>query len=556
MKSIKKLQLAHQRMIEILESMDEGFYTLDSEDRFTYVNSSAKVSLKKSNAELLGNKLWDTFEGAKELLEHRIMQVKEQNLVMEFEDYYEPLGLWFEARIYPATDKGVSLYFRDITERKNTEHRITHMAYHDMLTGLPNRNKLHEFLSEILNSNNGSEQQALLFIDLDGYKTCNGTLGHQKGDQLLLKVAERLSISVGEGFLSRVGGDEFAVVIPEDQADILAEQILESVSQPYRFDAHTEIYLTASIGIAVFQAGVTIDQLLVHAEIAMHQAKEQGKNRFVHFSNEHLLKIERKLWLENEIRKALEEDAFTLYYQPQVNMKQDCITGVEALIRWKHPECGFIPPYEFILVAEETGQMTKLTEWVLRHACLQIRKWQQQNLHIRVAVNISTTTLNQNKLSNLLKTVFKETSVSPHYIQLEITESIAALEPQFVVKQLAEFKKMGISIALDDFGTGYSSLSYLNAFPIDTLKIDRSFINGLQVSHVSKAAAIIESIVSMAHHLDMTVIAEGVESELDLDFLHKVGCDEMQGYLFSYPLPAEEVGKILMKYRLRLSIAQ
>lgn len=547
----KKLNLLNDQMIEILESMNDAFYTLDDKDRFKYINSGAELLLRKSKGELIGKTVWDMFSGAKELLGHQINEVKEQKMFIEIEKFYEPFDLWFEARIYPSLDGGVSVFFRDITDSKNAEYRISHMAYYDKLTDLPNRNKLHEFLSEMLeNMNNNSRQQALLFMDLDGYQTINETIGHHKGDQLLIQVAKRLSEYEDYGFVSRTGGDEFAVVIPADRADIFAEQILESISRPVKIDDNTEIFLTASMGIVLIpDDGATLDQLLVHADVAMYQAKSQGKNRYVRFSQEHLLEVERKVWLESEIRKALDDNAFTLYYQPQLNAKDDVITGVEALIRWDHPEHGFIPPDKFIPVVEELGQMTRLTEWVLRTACQQIIQWQKDQLHIQIAVNISTSSLNQNILANLIKSILNETGVSPEYIQLEITESIAALEPQFVVEQLTEFKKLGLSIALDDFGTGYSSLSYLGIYPVDKLKIDRSFVRGLQFSQVSNAAAIIESIVAMAHHLKMSVIAEGVELEQDLDFLRKVGCDEIQGYLFSRPLPADEVRKLLLQYK-------
>jgi diguanylate cyclase (GGDEF)-like protein/PAS domain S-box-containing protein len=542
----EELSLLNHQMIEVLEGMNDGFYTLDDEDRFNYVNSSAELLLRKSKSELLGKKVWDMFEGAKQLLAHKIYEVKKQKTFVEIEEFYEPLNLWFEARIDPSPDGGVSIFFRDITKRKNAESRISHMAYCDMLTGLFNRNKLHEFLSDVItNVNKGNRQQALLFIDLDGYKTINDTLGHQKGDLLLIQVAKRLSNCIEDGFVSRTGGDEFAVVISADKAVYTAEKIIQCVSQPYQFNENTEILLTSSIGIAVIDEGLSLDQLLVHADIAMYQAKANGKNGYIRFSYEHLVKLERKAWLEREIRKALDKDTFMLHYQPQLNIKHNRITGVEALIRWKHAEQGFISPDEFIPVVEETGQMNRLTEWVLRTACQQVIKWQQDQLDIRIAVNISTSSLNQNTLLNLVNLILNETGVSPEYIQLEITESIAALDPQFVVKQLTELKKSGLSIALDDFGTGYSSLSNLGMYPVDILKIDRSFIRGLQYSHISNAAAIIESIVALAHNLKMVVIAEGVETEEDLDFLRKVGCDEIQGYLFSHPLPAEEIGKVL-----------
>lgn len=440
--------------------------------------------------------------------------------------------------------------YDDITERKAADERIRFLAQHDALTGLPNRSLLQDRLLQALaNAQRDNEQVAVLFLDLDHFKTINDSLGHHIGDQLLQDVARRLNHCVrGNDTVSRQGGDEFLIVLgqlksPGDAAHI-AQKMLDAVAQPYEIDGH-ELRVTPSIGIAIHpDDGHDTETLIKNADAAMYHAKENGRNNYQYFTADLNSRAFERLSLENSLRRGLAHGEFLLHYQPQINLSTGTIVGLEALVRWQHPDFGLVLPARFIPVAEESGLIVPLGEWVLREACRQNRAWQQNGLPaMPVAVNLSAHQFHQKNLAQVISGALRESGLDARFLELELTESVVMRGSESTVETLARLKQMGLMLSIDDFGTGYSSLSYLKRFPIDKLKIDRSFVRDVTLDQDD--AAIAGAIIAMAHSLRLKVIAEGVETKEQSDFLKEQGCDEIQGYLFSKPLPAEQMEKLL-----------
>jgi len=441
----------------------------------------------------------------------------------------------------------------DITERKNTEKMIKHMAYHDQLTDLPNRYLLREQLNEaIMASKQNNCRFALLFLDLDRFKAINDTMGHEVGDQVLIEIAERLKDSVGEkDIISRYGGDEFSVLLPESgeqRASQIASKILTKLSLPLTFEHH-EILITPSIGISLFPYhGENSDRLLKNADLAMYHAKSLGRNNFQFFDEELNNKAQHELELEINLRKALEQNQLVLFYQPQVNLETNEVYGAEALMRWVHPEKGIVPPADFIPIAEESGLIIPMGEWAISTACQENKKWQLAGFSpITVSVNISAKQFFQSNLVEIVKSALTDTGLEPKFLELEITESIT-MDVERSISTLLELKNLGVKISIDDFGTGYSSLNYLRRLPIDTLKIDQSFIR--ECPNDINSNTIVRTIIVMAHLLNLRVKAEGVDKAEHVSFLLEQGCKEAQGYLFSRPLPVSEFECEFMQKRL------
>ncbi len=444
----------------------------------------------------------------------------------------------------------------DITERKQAEEQVQFLAYYDGLTNLPNRVLFKEHLSQALAYSQRHEQlMAVLFFDLDRFKQINDTLGHSIGDSLLKSVADRLrkglrlsdclarqNLGELETSVGRFGGDEFTVLVPDisgaEAAAKIAQRLLEIISKPFQLD-NQEVFITASIGISIHPSdGTTAELLLKNADTAMHAAKDQGRNAYQFYSDEMHAKSFKKLSLENDLRKAVGGEEFELYYQPKLCAESGRLMGAEALIRWQHPFRGQIPPSEFIPLAEETGLIIPIGEWVLETVCRQNLSWLDSGFSpIPLAVNLSCAQFRQRSLINSISRILDMVGMDPKYMELEITESTIMQNEGESGKMLRDLKSMGIKISVDDFGTGYSSLSYLKRFTLDALKIDRSFIKDL--THDPDDRAITLAIIAMAHSLGLRVIAEGVETEQHLSVLKEHGCDEVQGYLFSPPLPAD-----------------
>ncbi|WP_367618683.1 EAL domain-containing protein [Paenibacillus andongensis] len=444
-----------------------------------------------------------------------------------------------------------SSIIRDITERKKAEEKINQMVYLDPLTGLPNRHLLNDRLTQALDQAKENKQTiGIMFIDLDRFKYINDTLGHAMGDRLLIEVAKRIRDSMGKmDTVSRQGGDEFVVLLPNTTSDEVtkkAQKIVQLFTQSVVLSEH-EMFVTPSIGISLFPAdGRDIETLIKNADTAMYRVKEQGKNNFQFYTPDMNEIVSQKMKLEMGLRKGLERGEFKVYYQPQIDVISGKVIGVEALIRWQHPEWGHISPDEFIPLAEETGLIIPIGEWVLYEACHQNKIWQNAGYPpLRIAVNISSRQFQQNNLVEMISNTLKETELDPQYLELELTESIIQ-DSKYAITTMQKLKEMGIHLSIDDFGTGYSSLSYLKLFPIDSLKIDRSFTSN--IFEDSKDAALVHTIIDMAHNLDLKVIAEGVETQEQLHFLRQRQCNEAQGYFFSRPVSGEELS-IFLKNR-------
>jgi diguanylate cyclase (GGDEF)-like protein len=433
----------------------------------------------------------------------------------------------------------------EMEERKAAEKQVQFLAYYDPLTGLPNRTLLRDRMTIALASaRRRGERVALLFLDLDNFKNINDSLGHTAGDFLLTEVAKRLKKWTREqDTVARLGGDEFIVVLTgvKESADvsITAERIVNEIAKGFVI-RESQLTVTCSLGISLFpDHGSDVDALVKNADVAMYSAKENGRNGLQFFTQKMNAQVLEKSTLENRLRRAVENQELFLVYQPQVDFSTGAIVGVEALLRWQHPELGLVAPDRFIPVAENTGLIIPIGEWVMRTACAQACQWQKAGLPaLTVAVNVSPVQFRQNTFPQLVKRVLCETGLSPQYLDLELTEGLIISSPEVVLSAFQELKDMGVKLSIDDFGTGYSNLGYLRRFPVHKLKIDRSFVRDL-VSDPDDAS-ITSTIISMARNLDLKVIAEGVENEGQMTFLRAHHCDEFQGFYFSKPLLAND----------------
>jgi diguanylate cyclase (GGDEF)-like protein/PAS domain S-box-containing protein len=440
---------------------------------------------------------------------------------------------------------------KDITEYKRMKDRLEYISYYDPLTHLPNRKLFNEYVTEALTGSPTENQIAVLLLDLDRFKNINDTLNHDIGDLLLQEVAKRLTSCLDvEDIVSRVGGDEFTILLrnisEKHKVRNVVQRILDSFTLPFMLEGY-ELFITPSIGISLYPAGGRdVETLIKNADTAMYHAKAQGRNIYQVYTAIMNEKFYEKLSLENSLRKALDREEFIIHYQPKVDIRSGKITGMEALVRWQNEKQGrLVSPAEFIPLAEDTGLIVPIGKWILYKACLQNKAWQDLGFPpMTVAVNLSARQFQQQNLIDTVARVLKETGMDPKYLELEITESIAMHNVDSTIAKLQGLKKLGVQISIDDFGTGYSSLSYLQRFPIDTLKIDQSFIR--EIKHDSNDAAIVLAVIAMAHSLKLKVIAEGVETADQMNYLKSSGCDLMQGYLFSRPIPVEEFEKMLV----------
>ncbi len=435
--------------------------------------------------------------------------------------------------------------FIDISELKATQERIRHLAHHDTLTNLPNRFSLHEKLEQALSfCRRNNRQLALMLIDLDRFKTINDTLGHHAGDALLVQVADRLRATVRDSdIVARLGGDEFVVALPginsPSDAAHLADKIARRISEPYQIIGQ-EQRTSPSIGICLYpNDAVEIGDLLKNADVAMYHAKAQGRGNYQFFTEDMHIAMTQRMTIEADLRLALERQEFVLHYQPQLDLRRGTIVGVEALIRWQHPTRGMVPPNEFIPVAEETGMIGAIGDWVLAEACRQLRAWQDDGIqHLRMSINLSASQFMDKTLPDRIHELLGQYGLEAGLIDLEVTESMSMASPDESISVMRTLSGSGLTLSIDDFGTGYSSLAYLKLLPIRTLKIDRSFVKDIETD--PNDADICDVTVLLAHKLGLEVVAEGVENEAQLKFLLSIGCEKVQGYLISRPLPAAQ----------------
>lgn len=549
---------SERKFRSVVESANDAIILADSKGAIISWNKGAQFIFGYQDKEVLGKKLQiiipERFKEAHQKGMERYLSTGEPRVIGKT---VELQGLKKDGNEFPielslATwqEEG-NLYFssiiRDITERKHAEEKINQMVYLDPLTGLPNRHLLNDRLTQALDQANENKQIiGIMFIDLDRFKYINDTLGHATGDHLLIEVAKRIHSCLGKtDTVCRQGGDEFIVLLPNTTSDGItkkAQKIVDLFSQSFVLNGH-EMFVTPSIGITLYPSdGRDIETLIKNADTAMYRVKEQGKNNFQFYTPDMNEIVSKKMNLEIGLRKALERREFKVYYQPQIDVLSGKLIGVEALIRWQHPVLGNIPPADFIPLAEETGLIIPIGKWVLHEACLQNKTWQNNGYPtIRMAVNISSRQFQQSNLVEMVKKTLKETGLDPHLLELELTESIIQ-DSKYAISTMENLKEMGIHLSIDDFGTGYSSLSYLKTFPIDTLKIDQAFTRNIFTD--SKDASLVDTIINMAHNLDLKVIAEGVETIEQLHFLQQRQCNEAQGYFFSRPISAEEMSTV------------
>lgn len=546
------------------QALTENTYDLISEisadGYFLYLSPNYKDVLGYETIELLGKKveafihhddLPSVHAGLGRAIEHNTLG----QVIYRFMGKNGDM-CWFEStgKVYQAAtgEKRVVFVSRDITERQRYEETIRHQAFHDSLTGLPNRLLFKDRLTlAMAHAKRNKQTLAVLFLDLDQFKLINDTLGHGLGDKMLQSVANRLKKCVREDdTVARLGGDEFTLILPEimraEDAAKVAHKILQSIREPMDIDCH-ELYITSSAGIVFYpNDGKDAETLLKNADTAMYRAKEKGRNNYQLYTPAMNAKAFERLSMENSLRRALERKEFVLYYQPKYSMSTGHVIGMEALLRWQTPDRGLVSPGEFIPIAEETGLIVPIGEWVLRTACAQNKAWQDEGLSpLRVAVNISA---RQFQLQNFVETVsrvLEETGLDPNWLELEITETVAMHNAEHGIMMLEELNEKGIQLSIDDFGTGYSSLSYLKRFPINKLKIDKSFVSEIGVEQ--ERAAIASTIIVLGQSLSLGVVAEGVETKEQLDFLVDHQCDEMQGYLFGRPMPTDEFKELLQR---------
>ncbi len=440
----------------------------------------------------------------------------------------------------------------DISAIKKTEERLEHLAHHDSLTNLPNRMLFSDRLMQAAAlARRNKKMIAVMLLDLDRFKEVNDTLGHRLGDQLLVEVSRRLKYRIREAdTISRLGGDEFAVILSDfndiEKAAQVAQNFMHAVAEPFEIEGH-EIYITTSIGITIYPADSDdMETLLKNADTAMYYAKSRGKNNFQFFTNEMNSRIIEKLFIESKLRHALEHDEFQLYFQPQVEAKTGCIVGMEALLRWVNQELGDMPPSKFIPIAEDTGLIIPIGEWVIQEACRQAKSWQEEGVPIlNLSINLSARQFHKQTIVETISDILQKTGFDPRHLELEITESVIMQDVDENIQTLRRLKDLGLRLSIDDFGTGYSSLNYLKRFPIDVLKIDRSFV--MDITSDPDDSSVVSAIIALAHSLNLKVIAEGVETAEQLAFLKERGCNEVQGFYFSKPVPGQRVKELFKK---------
>jgi len=554
-----------------LDSIGDAVLTTDLQGKVSYLNRQAEKMTGWSREEAVGHPLTEVFSivdgTTRQVVANPAKVAITQNQTVGLANNCilirrDGLELAINDSAAPIHDRdgqviGAVLVFEDVSESRAMTLKMSHLARHDFLTGLPNRMLLTERLSQAIGlAQRHHRQVALLFIDLDCFKNINDSLGHTIGDQLLQSVGERLLATVrATDTVCRQGGDEFVILLPEieqpQDAAHIAQKLLDAFAVPHLIGGQ-ELHITLSIGISVYpDDGVDLDAVLQNADTAMYHAKTNGRNNFQFFRADMNTRAVRRLLIENNMRRALKQGEFVLNYQPQINLASGAITGAEALIRWRDPDLGAIPPGQFVPVAEECGLIVTIGHWVLREACQQVKVWLDSGLRVpSIAINISAVEFRHKNFLEGLAQILDETGLTPDYLELELTESLLMHDVESSATVLESLKDMGIKLAIDDFGTGYSSLSYLKRFPITTLKIDQSFVRDITTD--INDATIVSAVVGMGRNLNHRVIAEGVETREQFEFLSMRQCPEGQGFLFSHPLPAEDFARLLVAGKVEL----
>ncbi|MDO8776902.1 MAG: EAL domain-containing protein [Burkholderiaceae bacterium] len=568
-----QLESSERKYRYLVDSSPDIIYTLDHEGRFTFVNDRVQQLLGFSREELIGehysvliqeddvlraNYVFNEGRGDYRLSRNVELRLKSRHAKGEVRTFtHELMTISFNASDKsPEPDLTQRELFgtygvaRDITDRKRADELITYQAYHDILTDLPNRVLFKDRLGlAVLQAKRNDASLALMFIDLDRFKLVNDTLGHAIGDKLLQQAAVRLKACLRSGdTLARLGGDEFTAVLPElsDRQDavLIAEKFLECLRQPFQL-AGQSVHISASIGIAIYPGdGESTDELIRNSDIAMYQMKAEGKNGYSFFDRSMLDASCQKIELEHSLRLALERGELEMYYQPQVDVRTQKIVGAEALMRWNHPERGFLGAGDFLPFAEENGLIIPITDWMLEAICLDLLDWNAAGGEpVRLSLNLSPQYLDRGDFFDKLKNALTLHHINASQIEVEVTENICIHNPQTAIEQLNKLCQLGVSVAIDDFGTGYSSLSYLHRFPIHTIKIDRSFV--MKIQNDNSQCPVVLAIISIAKGLSLNLVAEGVETPVQERYLERSGCNTMQGYLYHKPLSQKKMLALL-----------
>jgi diguanylate cyclase (GGDEF)-like protein/PAS domain S-box-containing protein len=558
-KAEEEARQSEEKYRVIAENCSDLIAVIDREGTFLYLSPSHQTLFGDDGIEMgAGHFLQWVYEEDRELVANYLKQIcaaRNASSLLEFRVHTKSgRPLYLETKGNPILDpcgdvQNLVLVMRDVTERKQWEQTIFHLAYHDTLTDLPNRRLFIDRLrKEVYQAKRFQSQLAVMFLDVDRFKQINDSWGHEVGDVILAEIAKRIKQCLGSNdVVARLGGDEFTILLPHisgrHEVDQVAQRIRDRLEEPLEVNGRQHT-LSCSMGIAVFPSdGREADELLKRADMALYFVKERGRNGFEFFHPSIEEKSLERILLENELRKAMEHEHFHIDYQPKYALPTGKLVGAEALVRWNHPELGRIPPNKFIPIAEETGLIVPIGEWILRRACEQNRAWQAQGYPpFRVSVNLSVRQFYQPDLVEKIREILEDTGLDPQWLELEITESIFA-DMDNAVPILKNIRDLGVHISIDDFGTGYSSFSYVKHLPVDTLKIDASFIRDVHTNKESQA--IVRAILTIAQTLHLNVIAEGVEREEQLAFLHEEGCSEGQGYLFSKPIPRQDIEALL-----------
>jgi diguanylate cyclase (GGDEF)-like protein/PAS domain S-box-containing protein len=562
----KRLEKSEELHRYIVNTSPDIVFMLDPTGHFTFLNNKIESILGYRKSELLGRPIQDiidpndTKRASYIIEEQQSPRGEAAKIELRMKAQNEShASRFFELTLFPIENRnaagnagtlpimGIYGTARDITERKEAEDFINFQAYHDLLTRLPNRTLFKDRLNlAIAQARRGKQMLAVMFLDLDRFKVVNDSLGHAMGDRLLQSVAMRLENCIRScDTLSRFGGDEFTLLLPSissaDDARIIARKLIKTLKDPFQLGPH-EVFVGVSIGIALYpEGGDSVDQLVQNADLAMYHVKGRGKDGYQFYSDAMMTSTPcNRLQMERDLRIALEREEFRVYFQPQVNAQTEEIIGVEALVRWQHPERGLIFPGEFLPLAEETRLMTAINNWVLEASCREVKHWfEAGHREIRLAVNFSPSQVEHPKFVQNLMETLNRVQFPPEKLEIELTENVVMNDLENMTQKLSQLSDAGVTIAIDDFGTGYSSLNYLHRLPIHTLKVDQSFIRDLGDS--PEEACIVNAIVSMAHGLKLNIVAEGVENSHQLDYLRSLGCQEVQGFYFGRAEPAQKI---------------